>query len=349
MKYLRHLPLIVITAVTTSVVQSQTAVTDPVGFVTTTISASPNGTAFRVTPISPVLLQISGVSGVTAGEVSALTSNSVSIASAGWTAEELVSSQAYLLFKTGGLAGLAVRVTANTADTLTVDTFGANLDGLGGAAGDSVQLIQGDTVLSMFGTPADGVVGGTLSDFTAGATDRILVRDSSGVIRTLYYNTAENQWRRAGSSTNQGSIPISPLAGVLYYRIGQTALSHLSTGNVPTTVVRYLVPTSGVTVLARFFPTNGSISDFGFQNLEGWKTVGVNGVTIAQADKVSTTDSSGVVRNFYWNGTRWLRAGSSTDQSDTEVPIGGAVYVTRSGTGAAQLLTLQMPYSLAAQ
>jgi hypothetical protein len=341
--------LLSLPAFSASQAQEATATTDPVGFVTTSIAPSPNGTAFQVTPVSPVLLQVSGVSGATVGEVSGVSVNTVTLASAGWTAGELSSSQAYILFKSGDLEGLVVRVTSNTADTATVDTLGADLSALGAAVGNSIQLIQGDTVFSMFGAPADGVVGGTAAQFSAGSTDRIVARDSSGVVRTLYYNTDANQWRRAGSSADQGNTPISPLAGALYYRIGQTGLSHISTGNVPTTAVRYLVPASGVTVFGRFFPVNGTVNDFGFQNLPGWKTAGVNGVTIADADKVSTTDASGVVRNFFWNGTQWRRAGSTANQSGVEVPTGGAVYVTRTGTGATQLLTLQLPYNLAAQ
>lgn len=334
---LQRLPLFAAAAALSfSHVDAQTTVnTEPVGFVTTTIAASPNGTGYATTPISPVMLQLSGVSGITAGNISAVSSNTVTLNSAGWTANELVSSSAYLMFKTGSLEGLVVRVTSNTADTATVDTLAADLTQLGAAAGNSVQLIQGDTLLSMFGTPADGVVGGTATQFSQNLTDRVNVRDAAGAVRSFYYNTDFNQWRRAGTSADQGSTPISPLAGAFYLRIGTSSLPMVTTGNVPVTAVKYLVPQSGQTYFARFFPTAGTLNSFGFQNLPGWT---VN-------DRVSTIDAVGTVRSFFWNGTQWRRAGTSADQSGTPIPIGGAVLVNRAGSGPAQLLSVANPYA----
>jgi hypothetical protein len=334
---LHRLPLLAVVASAglASLNAQTTVATDPVGFVTTTIAASPNGTGYATTPISPVMLQLSGVSGLTTGNVSAVSSNAITVSSAGWTANELVSSSAYLLFKTGSLQGLVVRVTSNTADTATVDTLAADLTQLGAAVGNSVQLVQGDTLLSMFGTPADGVRGGTAAQFSANQTDRVNVRDSGGTVRSYYYNTDANQWRRAGTSADQGSVPISPLAGAFYLRIATSSFNMVTTGNVPTTAVQYLVPRSGQTFFARFFPTAGTINSFGFQNLPGWSS----------NDRVSTIDSGGNVRSFFWNGTQWRRAGTSADQSGTVVPIGGAVLVNRTGSGAAQLLSVANPYA----
>jgi hypothetical protein len=342
MKLQRLLLLTTILAVSSQFVQAQgsTATTDPVGFVTTTIAASPNGTSFTTTPISPVLLQASGITGSTIGAISSLSSNSVTLPSAGWTDNQLASSSAYVLFKTGASEGLIVRITSNTADTAVVDTLGANLTQLGVVSGNQVQLVQGDTLLSMFGTPADGVVGGTAAQFSANQTDRVNVRDATGIVRTFYFNTDVSEWRRSGTGANQGSVPISPLSGAFYLRIGQTPITQVTTGNVPTTGVKYLVPTSGLTYFARFFPASGTINDFGFQNLPGWSLT----------DRVNTTDASGVVRSYFWNGTEWRRSGTSANQSSTPVPIGGAVSVSRSGSvGPAQLLSVNIPYNLASQ
>jgi hypothetical protein len=281
------------------------------------------------------MLQISGVTGQSTGNISAVSSNTITINSAGWTAGELASSSAYILFKSGALEGLIVRVTANTATTATIDTLGADLTQLGAAIGNSIQLVQGDTLLSMFGTPADGIIGGTAAQFSQNRTDRVNVRDSLGTVRSYYYNTEFNQWRRAGTSADQGSVPISPLAGAFYLRIATTPLAYVTTGNVPTTAVKYLVPQSGQTFFARYYPTAGTINSFGFQNLPGWTA----------NDRVSTIDSLGNVRSFFWNGTQWRRAGTSADQSGIAVPVGGAVLVNRTASGSAQLLTVANPYA----
>jgi hypothetical protein len=178
----------------------------------------------------------------------------------------------------------------------------------------------------------------------------VTTRDASGATRTYWYNTGvtPNRWSRVGSATDQGSTPVSPLSAVFYSRIGATAINQLSTGNVPVTSVKYLVPQNGITYLSRFFPTDGTINSYGFQSLPGWKGTNTPGVTISTADKVVTTDTTGTVRQYYWTGTQWRRAGSNTDQSTTPVPTGGGVYVSRSGTvgSPAQLLNISLPYSL---
>jgi hypothetical protein len=325
---------------------AQNATTDPVGFVTTNITASPNGTSYATTFISPVLLQASAVNGTATGTLSNVASNSVTVTGAGWTVNDLSANQAYVMLKSGNGSGLVLRVASNTEDIATVDSFSASLIDLGVAAGDSFQLIQGDTVLSMFGTPSDGVVGGNATQFSASLTDRVVIRDLSGNLRSLYFNTDSNQWRRAGSSSDQGTIPISPYSGVYYQRIGTSTLSMLTTGSVPTQNIKLLVPTSGTAFFARVFPTDGTLNGFGFQNLSGWTNTSQEGITTANVDRVVTVDASGNVRSFFYNGTQWRRAGSSADQSSTQIPIGGSVYTVRSGSGAAQALAVQVPYSL---
>jgi hypothetical protein len=351
MQIIKHSLLVGLTSIAAlSGAKAQTATTDPVGFVTTTIKGVTTPGVAVTTPISPVLVVASGIDGSTVGAITGVTSNSVSLTSANWTASQLPTSLAYVMFKSGALEGLVLRVTANTSTTATLDTLSADLTTLGALVGDQIQLVQGDTVLSMFGTTVDGVVGGTQAQFTAGQTDKVTTRDASGATRTYWYNTGvtPNRWSRVGSSTDQGSTPISPLSAVFYSRIGATAINQLSTGNVPVTSVKYLVPQNGITYFSRFFPTDGTINSYGFQSLPGWKGTNTPGVTISTADKVVTTDSTGTVRQYYWTGTQWRRAGSSTDQSTTPVPIGGGVYVTRSGTvgSPAQLLNIPLPYAL---
>jgi hypothetical protein len=120
----------------------------------------------------------------------------------------------------------------------------------------------------------------------------------------------------------------------------------LTTGSVPTQNIKLLVPTSGTAFFARVFPTDGTLNGFGFQNLSGWTNTSQEGITTANVDRVVTVDASGNVRSFFYNGTQWRRAGSSADQSSTQIPIGGSVYTVRSGSGAAQALAVQVPYSL---
>lgn len=310
--------------------------TDPVGFVTTTITA---GTSSGPTPtfVSPVFNVAPESSGASVGSLGSVSSNTISVSSAGWTSGALTSSQSYLMLTSGNQTGLVLRITSNTTDTATLETSGLNLQSVGVASGDTFKLVVGETLLSMFGTPSDGVLGGTASAFTARLTDTVNMVDNLGVLRTYYFNTDSNQWRRSGSSVDQGSTPISPTSGALYFRKGLSALSLLQTGTVPTKGVRYIVPAGGTVFLGRFFPAEGTIASLGVQNLPGW--------TITN-DKLITLDSLGVLRTYFWNGSSWRRSGNSNDQGSVLIPAGGAVYTFRPGTGTAQILSVTLPYTL---
>jgi len=325
---------------------AQNATTDPVGFVTTNITASSDGVNFATTFVSPALFQTSSVNGTLTGNLTSVTSSTVTASSAGWVASELSTAQAYVMLKSGNATGVLLRVSANTADTLTVDALGADLLSLGVAAGDAFQLIEGDTVLTMFGTPSNGVVGGNATLYSSSKTDRVVIRDVSGNLRTLYYNTDSNKWMRPGSASDQGSIPISPYAGVYYSRIATTPLSIVTTGSVPTQSIKLLVPATGSAFFARVFPTEGTLSGLGFQNLSGWTNTSQSGITTSNVDRVVTVDVSGTIRSFYYTGIQWRRAGSSSDQSSTTIPVSGAVYTVRQSSGTTQPLAVTIPYSL---
>lgn len=343
MKSLRFVPLLASLLAAPTILPAQNVKTEPVGYVTTTIAPSLNGTTFATTPVSPTLLQVSSVSGVTNGQISAVSSNSITVASAGWATNQLSSSQAHLLVKGGELEGLLLRIVSNTADTAVLDTLGINLSAAGLQVGNTFQLVQGDTLLSMFGTTAEGVVGGSPQDFNAGKTDRVTLRDTTGVVRTYYFNTVAQQWRRLGSNSDQGNVQISPYAGVFYARIGQTPLDYISTGVVPTSPVKIILPATGTSFVGRVYPTDGKISDFGFDTLPDWKKSNLHGTQAA--DRITTTDESGVVRSFFHDGSHWKRLGSSVARSTTPVKAGGAVSVLRN-SDAPQILEIPLPYSL---
>lgn len=329
---------------------AQEAKTVPVGAVTVTIAASPNGVSLTPSLVAPPLLRYSQLTGSMSGKFASLSSNTFTFPNSDLIESELVNNgPTYLLITSGQAEGIILRVTANTSNSVTVDPEGLNLSTLNivtGENGDSYQFIEGDTLLSLFGTPAEGVRGGTPTQFSQNQTDRVVMKDSLGIIRTFYFNTDVGQWRRGGSSSNQGTQPVSPYSGAIYYRVDQTSLALVSTGNVPTTELKQVVPTSGVSILSRYFPTDTTLGDLGFQNLPSWRNTSQPGVTVTSADKVIAKDSVGVIRTFYFDGTNWRRGGSGSSQNTTPIPAGSAVYTTRFGSGGPDILELQLPYSL---
>ena len=98
--------------------------TDPVGFVNSTIAASTSSGVAKITPFSPVMLEAPSVAGTGAGSLASVTSNTITVTSAGWTANALSADQSYLHVTSGNQTGLVLRIISNTADTATVETHG---------------------------------------------------------------------------------------------------------------------------------------------------------------------------------------------------------------------------------
>jgi len=347
MKKLNVALAILVTAVMAGNAQTNSVNSETVGYVTTTIAAGPGGGVSKITPISPVLLELTSSAGVNTGVISSVASNSITVSTAGWAVNGLSSSQGYVMLTTGTQKGLILRITSNTSDTATLDTFALNIATTGVAVGDSFKIVVGETLLSMFGNTSNGVVGGTSAQFATRTIDTVVARDATGSLRTFYFDTTSNTWKRSGSSSDQGNTPIAPNSGALYYRVGTTALSYVQTGVVPSSELKCIIPAGGSVFLGRFFPTDGTIANYGLNSLSGWSNTSQGGVTTASVDKLVTVDNStGAVRSYYYNGTKWLRSGSSTAQDSVAVPAGGAAYTVRNGTGSASILTVTAPYSL---
>jgi uncharacterized protein (TIGR02597 family) len=334
-----------------------TVATDPVGFVTTTITNSANGTTPITTPYSPVLFQPAAATGLTTGLISSVTSNTITVDSAGWgtsSTNNLPSSLAYVLIKSGPGEGLLLRVTANTANTMTVDTLGNNLAAIPVVASNSFQLLQGETIGTMFGTNTAefGVIGGTSQLFNSNRTDRIVMTDASGVNRTYYFNTTTNRWLYVGGgNTDRAGTPISPYSAVFYSRIGTSSIQQVTTGSVPVNNIKLLVRPNGTTYLGTVFPVGATLGSLGIENLPGWKTASPNNnAQIKAADKVLTRSGNAISTFYYTSGlatNSWRRVGSGANQNTAPLPIGGGVSVVRTGSNApAQILTINKPYSL---
>ena len=278
-------------------------------------------------------------SGLMAGIIASVTANTITVTGAGWTVGQL-AQPGYPLFvsiTSGTNEGRAFLVTGNTAGTLTLGTQGADLSTLGFDSTTTFKIIAGDTLLGLFGTPADGVIGGTSTQFTAGQVDKVSVNDiSTNTLYTYYYNTTvgtSGQWRRAGSSADQGAVVISPLAGVLYQRIGATALNITTLGTVPSLKLKTVLPAIGTTIIARFFPTDTTLGAIGIENMTGWRKANANGVTVANSDRVIIKNGTAFYSYYYdaSSPAAWKRAGSGADQGVIPVLAGSALRIQRAG------------------
>jgi hypothetical protein len=337
-------------------VQAQeTATTDPVGFVTVGITAG-TGSAKRNTLFSLPLLETEAIGGQVAGTITGVTANTISNSNAGWTAGELSNpASPYLIQITSGAAegrmflvsssantGGAIAGAANTATTVTVSSIDAaqvDLTTLGIVNGtDTYKIFACDTISSFFGTPGStGVLGGT-----APANSDTIVAVINGTSSTYYFNTTSNKWVRAVlGSPDSSNVPLLPYYGVQYGRLGNTSLSFVVTGGVPTEPRKVAVKNSGTTILSQFWPVETTLGT------SGLSTVVSPGATAAAADTVVLT-AGGAASTFFYNGTDWKKVVLGTPTANTNpIPIGTSVQIIRKGTAAGfTTLSQAVPYSL---
>ena len=346
----------VIAALTLSSTRAQeTATTDPVGFVTVGITAG-TGTAKRNTLFSVPLMETESITGQVAGTITGVTANTISNSNAGWTAGALSQpATPYLIQITSGAAegrlflisssastGGAIAGTANTATTVTVSSVDAaqvDLTTLGIVPGtDTYKIYACDTLSSFFGTPATtGILGGT----SAANADSV-VAVVNGSSSTYFYNTTASRWARVFTgSPDASNVPLLPYYGVQYSRLGNTALSFVVTGGVPTEPRKVAVKNSGTTLLSQFWPVESTLQG------SGLSSVVTAGASAAVADTVVLT-SGGSASTYFFDGTNWRRVFTGSPISNTTpIPIGTTVQIVRKGTAPGfSTFAQNVPYTL---
>ncbi len=332
-----------------------TATTDPVGFVTVNVIAG-TGVAKKSTLFSlPLLETDSALAGQVSGVITGVTANTISNSNAGWTAGALSQAATpYLIMITSGTAKgrmfLISSTAANTATTVTVsgtDTAQvSDLTTLGIVVGtDTYRIFSCDTLASFFGTPAQsGVLGGANTK----NADTVLIT-VNGTASIYYYDTAKGRWTKSAfGSPDASNTPLLPYYGLEYQRLGDTALSFVVTGAVPTTQRQVSIKNSGSTVLSQYWPVESTLSTIGipsgFQNPATDWTSGAN-AKVADTVLIKT---AGTTSTYYYDGTNWRKSAFGSPISDSVViPVGSSVEISKRGsaTGYATL-TQAVPYTL---
>ena len=310
-----------------------TAYSPPVGAMSYTINSG--------TPSVPVassftipLHDIPAAGGATVGVITSLTSTSLTVNGANWSAGALSSIQyPYALRITSGNAvGYTYNVTANTTDTLTVS--GPDLVQAGAVSGDSYRLIPIDTLNTLFG--AGTLLGGATS------ADADIVTLSSNVQLSYYYNTNLNHWvRTTGPVTDRGNIAI-PLDSALTITRKSSAIVLRFIGNVPTERYVMVVPNSGTTYTHTGFPQDVTLGALSLQTaLSGW----VSSASAATADTLSVSNGAGFL-NYFYNGTNWQRTtGPITNRDSINIPAGTPILIFKRGSAAGSSLFIRnLPY-----
>jgi hypothetical protein len=353
--------LLSLPAFSASQAQEATATTEPVGFTTVTVAPG-SGTARKSTLISIPLLDVdSTVSGLSAGTISAVVSNSIVVTNAGWIPGALsqpaspfviqitsgpAAGRFFLIASsatTGGASGGAA--LANSATNVFISTIDLvpvanDLANAGVTAGNNFRLYACDT-LSWFGSPSStGITGGT----NAASADNIIVT-VNGTPSTYFYSTTASNWVRT-PGINSANVALTPNSGIMYNRLGSNNLSFMSTGQVPVTNRIAPIKNSGITVLSQYWPVNSTLNGLGLQSLPGW----VGGTNQASTDNVVVL-VNGTPTTYYYHvsptATNWRRFPLPTSQDNVSIPIGAAIQINKKGTAPGySSLAQTIPYNL---
>lgn len=248
-------------------------VTPPVGYVKLTFNAESD------TPFSLPLNRPK----VYSGQVATISGNTINLASNDLTASELVyndgtqNEKYYVLFTTGLLEGRTFDVTANGANSITVDQDGdTDVETLAGAATDNFEIRPHWTLNTLF---PDGAGFNASNDFDNPNGDIIFERDNTlnGLNLSMkadyfYYDNGDafTGWynKKNGSKVNDMVIKSGSM---LIYR--NTTLTNVITnlvGDVPLTDNKAVVVRSNVIDQDRYvgtiFPIGVTLNEAGFQN-----------------------------------------------------------------------------------
>ncbi len=330
------------------------ATTIPVGVVTVTIAAG-TGSIYTQTAFSAPMLQAGNLTGQVVGRVTGVTNNTLSNGNAGWANSTMaVPGSPYFIHLTSGNAsGRMFQISANNQTTLTVtNTQGVNLTSLGiiaNSTGDSYEIVEGDTLLGILGTSANGIIGGNFTQFNASTIDKVAVNDpNTGAVFSCYYDTSVSQWRRFGSKMSQSNLVVSPRSGIHYSRIGNTSINLTCLGTVPAEIYQQQTARAGTIILASFFPVHTTLGSLGIENIPNWKRANQNGETVENSDRVILKSGS-VFFSYYYDHalSQWRRFGSVANQGNVAVTVGSAPRLVRSGAvGFYDTWTRAIPYSL---
>lgn len=321
--------------------------TVPVGFLKWTLPATA-GSEVRTTLNFPLANPA-----VFSGPVASFTADSVTVAGTPFTPGALATSPTFVRFLSGSQAGRTVRVTANTANTLTLDvtdnsaqTVGLDAAGFSVAAADRFEVLPSNTIGSVFG----GIQNKALA-LTGGATEEAadavsLYNPTTLAWEFYFYNSSLSRWVKSGSTADASATVIQPDESVLIVRrAGRPQVDLVTLGSVPPIAPRTKVIANQAKYSSTRFPVPVTLSqlDFGAD----W----ARGSSPFKADTLALWNDAAQKWDSYYRlpAGSWRKAGdNATDQSNLSIPAGTVVGLLKRSTANAptSFVSAPLPYSL---
>jgi uncharacterized protein (TIGR02597 family) len=349
-----RLPLCALTAVLSfglgSHAFAQSVSTTPVGAMTYTFPAT---TQTTTTYISIPLTNPA----VYSGQVASLTTNTITFSGTPFTAGELAQagSPFFARIAAGPQAGRTMLVTANTTNTITVDTTdnssqttALDTSGWALAAGNKVDVIVGDTLASLLGDNTGQnplLYVGSASAFTADTVG--VYNKATSKFDVYYFNTTSGFWRLSNGAVSANGIVIYPETALqINRRSGRSATTLTIVGDVPSAApLTKTVGGSQVIYSSARYPVDVTLSQLSFTN---WTKAN----SAFTADTVSIYNPTTSKMDTYYqrldNG-QWRKSTDSvTNVSALVIPAGSSITILKRGSvsEATSFLAASLPYTL---
>lgn len=328
MRPFTSLTLALISAFATSLT-AQTVSTVPVGFNTITVNSG------RLAALSFPFDNITAF----AGAVGSRTSSTITTTGIGAGSYATTAAPFVVRFVTGASTGRQFKVTAQSTDTLTLQTNGVDLT-TATANGDSFEILPIHTLASFFGATADPNKPAIIRNADSNLADNVLVRGSFGYL--TYYNDGSKWLLVSGGSTPQNDVALPSDQGFLFQRRTGSNITITVLGTVPHTNLKTDLPANKTTIFPNRFPVDTTLTGLGLHTNPNW----------IKNDDATLADNLLIRGTFGWNtyyvnaAGQWrLSGGGATDQGATAVPLGISMLAVRR---AGSLVTLDqpLPYTL---
>lgn len=316
-----------------------------VGGITVTLSGAVSGVPKLSTFTPSMRLPLAGsFVGRGRGVLTSATATAFADSAAGWSAGALsqAATPYFVRIRSGAAEGTWWQVSttaANTSTSVTVLNRGVTPVAAGVVAGDSYEIVPGDTLATLFSGVASSV-GGT----SAATADLVRVHDGVSW-REYYYNTTASQWREGAAPFDRNTTVIRPDSGIVYIRRSAGNISFLQLGAVSNSKEQILVGAFGVTPIGNVFPVARTLGSLNIQNSVGFN---VSTGNLAAADKISIFDGVSW-RSFNYNqaASQWREGNAPFDRNSLSIPFGAAIVVERgSAASTSFFVSLTPPYTL---
>jgi uncharacterized protein (TIGR02597 family) len=292
------------------------------------------------------------------GVVSTVSSSTITVGDspAPFTTSLATSSSPYFVkFLTGNETGRVVRITANTASALTIDTTDHStgsmvpLDttGFNVQVGDSFEVFPGDTLASVLGA------GTTQNPLMLTGGDTVATADTVSLLTTVntpaqtyFFNTAHGYWQQYGMSGSANDTIIYPYSALVIARQANHPSTTLVVSGRVTSVTAETKLISGCTILtSTHFATDVKLSQLNFGS--NW----VTGTTVGTADNIGVWNATTKSFDTYFQrpDSTWRKyPDQSTDQSNFAIAAGTVTAISKRAavSGGATFLHSPLPYSL---